>query len=176
MKTLFIFLLLLAAVPFISFANGGDQRVVDGKYFINLSRAPFTPRAGAPTSFLASFANTRNNMLIADDLIVNIRIAKQGGGGASREFLFEEDNLIVKGGILEFVYAFEQHGLHEIFFDFAYAFAPQKIYTVPDFLIDVQKQENPAPNQNLWFMSLGTGIIGLIIGFLSGTMKRKTNS
>jgi hypothetical protein len=38
---IFIFFGLLGS--FSVSANGRDQRVVDGKYLINLSRAPFTP-------------------------------------------------------------------------------------------------------------------------------------
>ena len=35
-------------------ANGGDQRVVDGKYLINLSRAPFTPHIGDKVALLVA--------------------------------------------------------------------------------------------------------------------------
>lgn len=169
-----ILLLFLAAaylVPTFTFANGGDQRVVGGKYLINLSRAPFTPRVGVKTSMLASFVDIQKNKLVVEDLIVKVRIAKLGGGEGKREFLFEKDNLIVKGGVLELAYTFAETGLHEIFFDFAFASRPERIYEAPDFLIDVQKKENPMTVQNLWFVGIVTGIVGIMIGALLNKVK-----
>jgi len=50
-KTTIALFAIIIAMPVISFANGGDQRLVErGKYYINLSRAPFTPRVGVKTS------------------------------------------------------------------------------------------------------------------------------
>lgn len=164
-----IFSLLLAIN--VVFANGGDQRIVDGKYLINLSRAPFTPRVGVKTSLLISFVDIQKNKLIAEDLVVKVRIAKLGGGDGKREFLFEKENLIVKGGILELAYTFAKTGLHEIFFDFTFTSSPEIIYGAPDFLIDVQKQENPVSVQNLWFVGVVTGIVGMMIGFLLSKVK-----
>lgn len=172
MKTLLFLLVLSAIMPSFVFANGGDQRVVDNKYFINLSRAPFTPRVGMKTSFLASFADISNNKLIAEDLIVRVRIAKLGGAGSNkREFLFEKDNIQVKGGVLELPYTFTEAGLHEMFFDFTFASEPQKIHEAPDFLIDVQEQKNLAPIQNTWIISFGTAIVGVMIGLFLNKIK-----
>ena len=134
MKTLLFLLILVFTIFFVfqnTSANGGDQRIVENKYFINLSRAPFTPRVGVPTSFLASFVDIAKNKLIAEDLIIKVRIAKQGGTGGKREFIFEQNNLIVKGGILELKYTFENSGLHEVFFDFAFASNPQTTTYLP---------------------------------------------
>src|SRR3989344_1250759 len=134
--------MILIVVPNAVFANGGDQRVVEGKYLVNLSRAPFTPRIGVQTSFLASFVDIQKNRLIAEDLIVKIRIAEKGGSRGKREFIFEQNNTVVKGGVLELKYTFEDSGLHEVFFDFAFASNPQIVYEAPDFLLDVQKQSD----------------------------------
>lgn len=60
---IFVFLFATDAV----FANGGDQRIIEGKYLINLSRAPFTPRVGVKTSFLASFVDIQKDKLISED-------------------------------------------------------------------------------------------------------------
>lgn len=160
-----IFILFFSLVSF-SLANGGDQRVVESKYFINLSRAPFTPRVGVQTSFLASFVYIEKNKLIAEDLTVKVRIAKQGGAGGKREFIFEEDSLLVKGGILELKYTFDSPGLHEIFFDFAFTSSPQKVYEVPDFLIDVQKPAESS-TQYLWKVMIGT-LGGFLLGWFLG--------
>lgn len=167
--TAFILFAFLSA-PTLVFANGGDQRVIDGKYLINLSRAPFTPSVGVKTSMIASFVDIQKNKLITDDVIAKVRIAKHGGGG-TREFLFEKDNSIITGGVLEFEYTFPEDGLHEIFFDFAFASSPETIYAAPDFLLDIQKQKNPAPLQNLWFVGIAAGILGMLSGFLLSRLK-----
>lgn len=158
---LFLILIIAGASPHLTFANGGDQRVVENKYFINLSRAPFTPRVGVKTSFLASFVDISKNKLIAEDLMVRVRIGQQGGVAKGHP-LFEQDNIIVHGGVLELPYTFMEPGFHEIFFDFSFASDPKKIYEVPDFLIDVQKPE--APQQSNLLLLLG-GVVGFILGF-----------
>lgn len=138
--------------------------MVEGKYLINLSRSPFTPKAGEKTAFIASFVDIQTDKIINEDLIVKVRIAKVGGKNG-RSFIFEQDNVQVKGGILEFSYTFQDAGLHEVFFDFAFASNPQKIYNAPDFLLDIQKPEvlekagQPIP---VWIglgaiLGLGTG-------------------
>ena len=163
-----IFLLLTSNV---SFANGGDQRVVEGEYLINLSRSPFTPKAGEKTAFIASFVDIQKDLLIAEDLIVKIRIAKLGEG-RERKFLFEQDNIRAKGGILEFQYTFSEPGLHEIFFDFAFSSSPQKIYNAPDFLLDIQKPEvleKAGQPISVW-IGLGA-IFGFGIGWLATRRK-----
>lgn len=159
-KRLIIFAALFLA-PVVSFANGGDQRVVEDKYFINLSRAPFTPRVGVKTSFLASFVDIQKNKLIAEDLIVKVRIGKQGDVAKGKP-QFEQDNIAVHGGVLELLYTFEEPGFHEIFFDFVFTSNPQKIYEVPDFLIDVQKPNSESPVSKY---SITSGIIGLVAGW-----------
>lgn len=166
-RKLFFTLLLsvIYLVPNISFANGGDQRVVEGKYLINLSRSPFTPAIGDKTSMLASFVDIQKDKLIAEDLIVKVRIAKLGGD-RERKFIFEKDNIKVKGGILEFQYSFDEAGLHEIFFDFSFSSDPQKIYNAPDFLLDIQKPEVSEKPEQPILLWIGLGaILGFGIGW-----------
>lgn len=152
-------------VPIDGLANGGDQRVVDGKYLINLARAPFTPRVGEKVSFLASFVDIRAGKLVAEDLAVDIRIARLGGGAGKREFVFERDGVTVNGGVLEFSYTFDEIGLHEIFFDFAFAAGQQTIYEAPDFLLDVQRPSAPERSRQPAVFSAAAGIL---VGFLLG--------
>jgi len=163
--------IILAFIPKVSIANGGDQRVVEGKYLINLSRSPFTPAVGDKTSMLASFVDIQTDKLIAEDLIVKIRIAKLGEG-RERKFLFEQDSIKAKGGILEFQHIFQDAGLHEIFFDFAFASNPAKIYNAPDFLLDIQKSKI---YQKATF-SFPIGItLGAIFGFMIGWFIKRQN-
>ena len=164
--------ILLIAAPLISLANGGDQRVVNGKYLINLSRAPFTPRIGDKVALLASFVDIEKNKLISEDLIVSIRIAKLGGIGTDkRTFLFEKEKIPVRGGVLELSYTFMESGLHEIFFNFAFVSNPQKAYEPPDFLLDIQEPETAAGNNSLILIGIVSAFIGGVIGWFIG---RKT--
>ncbi len=167
-KLIILFLVMTFIFPALSLANGGDQRVVEHTYLINLSRAPFTPRVGVKTSFLASFVDIQKNKLISEDLIVRLRIAKLGDAPKGT-FILDQENIVVKGGVLEFPYTFSEAVLHEIFFDFAFASHPEKVYNAPDFLIDVQpSRSSEKSNKSLLFFS-GLGIaIAFLIGLFVG--------
>ncbi len=176
LKIAFTVFSLLLFTPLV-LANGGDQRIVDNKYFINLSRAPFTPRVGIKTSMLASFVDIQKNKLIADDLIVKVQISKFGGSGSTkRTFIFEQNNVPVKGGILELPYTFTESGLHEIFFDFAFASNPQKIYEAPDFLLDVQKPLNGYNTNQILITVFSSFVVGLIAGWFAKRIVLRSSS
>lgn len=150
-------------------ANGGDQRIAEGKYLVNLSRTPFTPRAGEKMIFLISFGDVAKDALIAEELIVRIRIAQLADASGRQKFLYEQGDLRVAGGVLEFAYTFAEPGLHEIFVDFAFASAPKKTYSPPDFLLDVQPpvalQAEPVPACPLcaWMMSGWAGKAAMVL-------------
>jgi hypothetical protein len=173
-KTTIALFAILIAVPLFSFANGGDQRIVEGEYLINLARSPFTPRAGEKIAMLISFVDLATNKIVSEDLIAKIRIAKLAGiGSAKREFLFERKDISVQGGVLEFPYTFENAGLHEIFIDFALTSDPQKIYASPDFLMDVQSKKSLL-NIN-WFLIglMASAVTGVVFGFAFGRWIRQ---
>lgn len=160
-------------VPFRASANGGDQRVVEGTYLVNLSRSPFTPRAGEAVAFLISFARLPKGELVTDDLIAHVKIAKLGAGSSERRFLFEKQEIPVEGGVLELPYTFSDAGLHEVFVDFALASDPTAVHRTPDFLLDVQavlQREGTAVR-----FVLG-GIVGLAAGFAAGRLLQKSSA
>lgn len=168
-KILTALLLLILFSPVLTLANGGDQRVVEGKYLINLARSPFTPRAREKTAILISFVDLRTNKLISEDITAKIRIAKLGEiGSAKREFLFEQKDILVQGGVLEFSYTFENAGLHEIFIDFALGSNPQKIYESPDFLMDVQSKKSQLNINRFIIGFMLSSVVGVIFGFAFG--------
>lgn len=170
MKIIFIFLLVLITAPLVMFANGGDQRVLGHEYLVNLSRSPFTPIAGTKTAMLASFVDLKTGRLIKDDMRVSVRVGK---GRGSRTFIYEQNNIPVKGGVLEWSYTFADPGLHEIFFDFAFAAAPDTRYEPPDFLIDVQEPIHQKTNP--WAFVI-TFIAGLLLGCFAGVLIARTFS
>ncbi len=152
-------------LPFSAFANGGDQRIVEGRYFINLSRAPFTPRAGTKTALLVSIADVQTGAPIREPLTANVYIYKQGDAPEGLPPLFEKKNIVVERGVFELPYTFEKPGLHEIFFDFSFASDPQKVYEPPDFLIDVQEPKTEARTGWMPFLLLGvSALFGLLVG------------
>lgn len=165
--TVLLILFVILVATDVVFANGGDQRVVENKYLINLSRAPFTPRVGVKTSFLASFVDLQKNKLISEDLIVKIRISKLGDAPKGK-FIFEQDNIAVKRGVLEFPYTFSEAVLHEIFFDFAFASNPEKVYSAPDFLLDIQRPKSPERDGLLFLIAIISALVGGIAGLLIG--------
>ena len=103
---------------------------------------------------------------MSDDLIVRIRISKLGDAPKGK-FIYEQDNIAVRGGVLDFSYTFSEAVLHEIFFDFAFVSNPDKVYNAPDFLLDIQKSEIEQTSDN----SLIVGsIFGIITAFLGGLL------
>lgn len=165
MIKIFVLTLMILITANLVSANGGDQRLVErGKYYINLSRAPFTPRIGIKTSFVASFFDVGANRLISKDLTVRVRISKLGDAPKGK-FVFEQDNIVVRGGVLEFSYIFNEVALHEIFFDFALTSNPEKIYEAPDFLLDVQKQPGGYSINQILMTVFGGFAMGLVVGW-----------
>ncbi len=166
---LFLIFALIVEIPILVFANGGDQRLVEGKYLINLSRSPFTPRVGIPTSFLASFLDIKTNKIISDQITAKISIAKISEYSQERKFIFEKDNLKVKDGILEFKYTFPEAGLYEIFFDFLIASEPDKIYKAPDFMIEVHPNFESKKQESFILIAEAFGILlAFLAGFFAG--------
>lgn len=168
-KTSTPFLLLAFLLPLLAVTNGGDQRVLNNEYLINLARSPFTPVAGTKTSMLVSFVDLKTAKLIQDDIFVTVLV---GEGRGSKTFIHEEKDLLAKGGILEWKYTFAKPGIHELFFNFAFASDPQNIYEPPDFLLDIQKPEIPANNNISILIAMVAMLIGGVMGWLIG--RRKT--
>ncbi len=168
LKILTALLLFVLLLPSLASANGGDQRLVErGKYYINLSRAPFTPRVGVKTSFVASFFDVAANRLISEDLTVRVRISKLGDAPKGN-FIFDQQNIVVKGGVLEFSYIFSEAALHEIFFDFTFSSNSEKVYNAPDFLLDIQKPESPERDGSSFLIAIISALVGGIAGFIIG--------
>lgn len=169
MNKSFLFLfLLLAVAPFAVNANGGDQRVLGNEYLVNLARSPFTPIAGTKTSMVVSFVNLKTGILIQDDLLVTVRVGK---GRGSKTFIHEEKDISVNGGILEWSYVFADPGIHELFFNFAFASDPQIVYEPPDFLLDIQKPEAQENNNIVILIAVLAMLIGGVVGWLIGRRK-----
>ena len=166
MNGVFLFLsLLLLITPVTTNANGGDQRVLGNKYLVNLSRAPFTPTAGTKTAMTVSFVDLKTGKLIRGDILVTTRI---GQGRGSKTYIHEENNILVKGGVLDWSYIFTNPGIHELFFNFAFASDPQTVYEPPDFLLDIQKYETNARGNKTILIAMASTLIGGLAGWIIG--------
>lgn len=166
-------LVFMLIAPVAAHANGGDQRVVDGTYLINLSRSPFTPTARQETQFLASFVDLKTNRLIDDDLIVTIRIGKLGES-AKGKFVFEK-NVKTDGAVFGFTHIFKSEGLHEVFFDFGLASNPNVVYAAPDFLIDVQEPIDARTSAS-YGVIITAILLGSVVGFAIKSLVGTKNS
>lgn len=164
---LLLFLFLFIA-PMATLANGGDQRVLGNEYLINLARSPFTPIAGTKTAMTVSFVDLKTGRLIQDDILVTVRV---GEGRGSKNFVHEEKDILVKGGILEWSYTFVKPGIHELFFNFAFVSDPQTIHEPPDFLLDIQKPETQIKNDKTMFVAILALLIGGVAGWFIGRHK-----
>jgi hypothetical protein len=165
MKTIF-FILALFVLPVFAIANGGDQRVLGQEYLINLSKSPFTPIAGTKTAMTVSFVDLKTRAPIKEDILVRVHITKGRGSMVS---IFEQKDIIVRGGVLDLSYTFAESGLHEVFFDFAYVSAPEVVYEPPDFLMDIQPAppKKQSPIDGILWAGIGA-VLGLTIGFALG--------
>ncbi len=145
MKKVFAAVMLAALCASSVAAHGGDTHIVDGRYAVALSRAPLTPRAGEKVSFVLSFGDLAKDALITENIVARVRIARFTAAGDRRDFLFEWRGVPVRGGALDFPYAFRAPGLYEIFVDFAFAADPKTIHEPEDFLIEVLPKKPPSP-------------------------------
>lgn len=164
-----IALIAVLLVPAHTLANGGNQRVVEGKYIVQISSAPLAPYAEEKVAMLVSFFDIAKDSLILTPVNARLRIATKAG-----EELLPWTQLQVEGGIAEFSYAYAQPGFYEIFVDFERSEEPGKVYTVPDFLLDVKTE--PARDVPSWIplALLGTAIVGFAAGFIAGRSTRST--
>lgn len=162
-------LVLAIFAPHFSSANGGNQRVVEGKYIVQISQAPLAPYAGEKVAMLVSFFDIAKDSLILTPINARLRIAAKAG-----EEVLPWTPLEVDGGIAEFSYTYAQSGFYEIFVEFERLEEPGKKYQVPDFLLDVKPQ--PAAGAPSWIplVLLGTAIVGLLAGFIAGRATRPT--
>ncbi|MEK7649384.1 MAG: hypothetical protein AAB367_00245 [Patescibacteria group bacterium] len=157
-----IFFALFFVLPFLAGAHGGEQRVVDGKYIVTMSRAPFTPRVGTPTKLLISISDIKSGNVLDHDAIMHIRVARLASPGDEPQFIFEERDIKAERSTVGYTYDFTEEGFHEIYIDFAFADEPKKIFHAEDYLLDIQPREQASDAIALIYAA----IAGLIVGFV----------
>jgi len=148
--------------PFFAFANGGNIRIAEGKYLVNISSSPVTPIAGKKVAMLISFADVQKNELIAQDIRVWIEIRNK----ATQKVLFPPTEFLAERGVLEFSFTYPEAGLHELFIRFEKPDEPGKVYESEDFLVDVQ-ESTASNNRGIGFhFVFGALLTGCILGWL----------
>lgn len=162
--TLFISFFLLLALffaPFLVFANGGNIRLAEGRYLVNISSSPVTPVAGEETQMLISFASIQDNTLLGEDLRTWIEIRRK----VNDEVIFPEKEFRADRGVLDFDFTYPKSGLYELFVRFEKPDELGKIYETEDFLVDVQ---NPRPQAEVKMFSPVIFVVSSFISLLSG--------
>lgn len=163
----FLFILLFASFLASGYAsaNGGNIRIAEGKYIVNISSSPVTPVSGEKVEMLISFADVQKNELLPQDLRVWIEIRLK----STEEIIFPEQEFRAERGILDFDFTYPKTVLHEFFVRFEKPDEPGKIYETEDFLVDVQppraSDTSEAGDRNPLFIGLFGFFIGLIFGF-----------
>jgi hypothetical protein len=171
MKPLFLFgtiLALFLSLTPIASSNGGNIRLAEGKYLVNISSSPVTPVAGEKTAMLISFADIATNKPLSQPLRASIEIRKK----VNQEVVFPSTEYPVEGGILEFSFTYPEPQLYELFVRFEKSDEPGKIYEPEDFLVDVQAPQTSGGNRSApmgMFVPLAF-LLGIALGAL---MKRR---
>lgn len=157
----------LLLFPGLASANGGNIRIAEGKYLVNISSAPVTPVAGEKVAMLISFGDVATNELLHQNLRVWLEIRTK----ATEEIVFPKQEFTAEGGVLEFSFTYPKPSLHELFVRFEKPDEPRKIYESEDFLVDVQEPRGKSETPRTFLV----GMASLIAGFLLGryTLKVK---
>lgn len=156
-------------------ANGGDVRIAEGRYVVNISKTPLTPVAGKLQKMLISFGDLVEDALVDQDIRVWIEIRKSG----VRDALFPKQEFIAAGGVLNFSFTYPTAGLHELFVTFEKPDEPGKIYEPEDFLIDVQEprvERMPQPavrTGSITALMISLSALFFVGGFILGRYTRR---
>ena len=167
----FLLFVFLVITPASGFAHGSDQHIVDNRYAVSVSRAPYTPRVGMKAAFVIYIVDLQTHTLVQEDGTMSLRIAKLGEVNSKQQHYVFEKNLIAftKGGA-EFSYEFQEEGLHEIFIQFFLGSDPEKIYTPEDFLIDVGQPSRYALDMQTIALIF---LLGAFLGFGTGRLMKR---
>lgn len=156
-----LFFSLALLIPFVASANGGIKEVVEGKYIVNLSAAPIAPYVDEKQSMLIGFADIYGN-LIEKNISVDLTLKYE------HLPILEEKNLTAENGVFPFQYTYEKPGLYELFVTFRLPDEPDHTYMPEDFVIDVKEKQSSTPQPFPLLPVVGSGLIGLILGFFIG--------
>jgi|GEM_PF-4533442 len=160
-----LLLLLLFFTPLSTAANGGMQKVAEGKYIVNVSAAPIAPYVGETQKLLIGFADI-SGTLIEKDFSVDLALHFKG------KTILDQKNLLAKNGILPFDYTYRQPGIYELFVRFRLPDEPNHTYTPEDFLIDVKEKYGGARASPLLGFVIGGAMCLLMCGAMATLGKR----
>ncbi len=146
---------LALALPVTAGAHGAMQKIVEGRYLMNLTSVPIAPVVGQKQSNLFALSDAATNTFITADSVFFITVKKNG------KTLYTSPLMTATGGLLAFDYAYPEPGTYEL----------QAMFRFPDddhqYMPDdywVQVNETPAPAAS----PVDTAIIALLIGIVLG--------
>src|SRR5689334_4354039 len=95
-----IIVLLSALLVSVASAHGAMQKIVEGRYLLNLTSAPIAPVAGKEQQNLLAISDLSDN-LIERNAFFDIEIRKNDVA------VYQAHNLMATGGLLSFNYTFK---------------------------------------------------------------------
>jgi hypothetical protein len=150
----FLSSLLLFGIPLLASAHGALQKVVEGKYLVNFTPAPFAPTVGKEQQNMLALSDFQEN-LIEKNSIFNVEIRKD------EKAVFRVQNQVAKGGLLPFSYTYEEPGEYELFITFKIP-GDSNLYEPDHFMIEVLPK--PISRGSLMAIWLAIGLaVGLLI-------------
>ncbi len=149
----FLSSLLLFGIPLLASAHGALQKVVEGKYLVNFTPAPYSPMVGKAQQNMIAISDFQEN-LIEKNIIFNVEIRQD------EEIVFTLQNQVATGGLLPFSYTYEEAGDYELFATFKIP-GDSHLYESEDFMITVVPQASSGGSLIVTWL-----VVGFVMGFL----------
>lgn len=147
----------------VAFANAGFQRVVDGKYVVQLSISPLAPFEDEKAQMVFSFSDIQGKSL-TQSFTAKFKFLALG----DEKVLFETDEDTIEKGLFPLEYTFADPGFYRAEASFYFPDVKDKIYTA-EFPLEVKEvRTQKVFGSKGWLVLIGGIFVGWI---LSRTMR-----
>ncbi len=153
----------LCFLPAAAGAHGAMQKIVDGKYLLNLTSIPIAPYAGQEQQNIVAVSDLQEN-LIKENAVFGIELKQND------TVVYSAKNLVATGGLLPFLYTYAKPGNYELFFAFQMPGDPT-LYQPQDYWIQVVEKPQAVSGSSA-IPTVLAGVLGLVSGFLFRGLKR----
>lgn len=146
-------------------AHGTMQKIVEGKYLVNLSSAPIAPYVGQEQQNIIAISDVATDSLITKSSVFDIELHKDD------KPVYVGRNLVGTGGLLSFHYTYPSAGTYELFIKFHFP-SDSHIYEPEDYWVQVNpKQQQAAPQSVMQApppLPVSTMAISIVVACLAG--------
>lgn len=147
--------LLIGIAPAAASAHGAMQKIVEGRYLMNLTSVPIAPVVGQKQSNIFALSDAATNNFITENSVFFITVKKNG------KTFYTSPLLTATGGLLAFDYAYPEPGTYEL--QAMFRFPGDEYQYMPD---DYWVQVNEVPIISV--SSTGNIMISVLCGFVLG--------